>query len=441
MKKFYPKIALLFISLIFSSLTMANFPQFFGSSPTTMSIGGQFNGNPDDPSNAFYNSAVLAFSQNLNFSLGLSNVTRNFNDINSIVIRNPTNSTSGTYENGKANTDYSEVKNMAVNIALPLLKGGTLGFSLSTPIETVMETNSGDPFLPEYVMHRARYNRTQMSVHYAHLLGDYLALSIGTNLGFSTNGRMNGLLNVDNDTSIDSNGSTKIKVEQEVAGVFSLLVKTEKQNFYLTYNQELKQNFSIINLTATGRVPSISSEMTFETMSYYDPAIFRIGHITKFSFMTTMISLDYEQWENYSSPTLNILKKEGMIKSSSKFETLELQNIWVPKIGATFWATETLGLSVGYSQRNSPLLGNFSGAGNSVDTNSKVYTTGLETSFTLFDKKVTASGAFQYHQLEEKTVIKTTGIENGSGGQKLGSPGYTIGGDIYVLSFGLKVLL
>ena len=56
----------------------------------------------------------------------------------------------------------------------------------------------------------------------------------------------------------------------------------------------------------------------------------------------------------------------------------------------------------------------------------------------IWSKDVLLGTSFEYHQLQEKQVTKTANEENGSAGQKIGAPGYTIGGSIMAATFGIK---
>jgi long-subunit fatty acid transport protein len=93
---------------------------------------------------------------------------------------------------------------------------------------------------------------------------------------------------------------------------------------------------------------------------------------------------------------------------------------------------------LGFNYHQSPLKGDFSGSGNSLDTNALIYTAGIQYRMVIWSKDVHLGTSFEYHQLESKQVVKTSTEENGNAGSKIGSPGYTIGGKVLAGSFGVK---
>jgi len=80
-----PLIIFLFI-LSFSAL--ASFPEYFGTGPTTSSIGNQANQDLDDASNIYYIPSLSAWSQKVSLSASASVVTHSVESITNIVTQN-----------------------------------------------------------------------------------------------------------------------------------------------------------------------------------------------------------------------------------------------------------------------------------------------------------------------------------------------------------------
>ena len=160
--------------LLISQSAYANFAEMFGSSATTSAIGNQSNGDAKDAGNAFYIPSLMAFHDRTTFSITGASVATNFHPINNIITDNArTSSDPSVPITGNISTDYAPVNNSAININLPLANNtGTLALSVFTPVGSLMEFNSGDPFLPEYVMHRARYKRTLFYGNFARKFGN-----------------------------------------------------------------------------------------------------------------------------------------------------------------------------------------------------------------------------------------------------------------------------
>ena len=173
-------------------------------------------------------------------------------------------------------------------------------------------------------------------------------------------------------------------------------------------------------------------------MIFYDPHTFRLGGSYRFEDTEIFTSAEYQLWSAYKPPSIYITKTGGVIVPSTNFEKVKVQNTFSPRIGiktdiTSRWST---GLGVGY--RQTPLKGDFSGSGNSIDTDAYIFTTGLQYRIVIWSKDVNLGTSLEYQQLKKKHVEKTTGQENGNAGSKIGSGGYDIDGSIIAASFGIK---
>jgi len=432
---------IILLLLIVAPTAYGNFAEMFGSSATTSSIGNQANGDASDPGNAFYLPALMAMHDRTSFSMAAATVKTNFHDINNIITDNArTSSDPSVPISGDVNTDYPDVYNSAININLPLARNtGNIALSIFNPIGSLMEFNSGDSFLPEYVMHRARYKRTLIYGNYAKKLSPDIAWSIGFLFGIQSGGDAENQSAL-NGSSYGSSASMKVKARPTFAGAFSVLKKFKKSLLYFSYQQEMKSN-TTVRANGVETNTSIPYDTTFETMTYFDPHVFRLGYVAKqFSHIHFFTSVEYQMWENYKTPVIRITKNSGSaIIGSDNAENIKTTNIIVPKFGMNFLITDKLTFAVGVNYRKSPLDSDFSGAGNSLDTDSLTSTTGLSYDLSIFGLDIELAGSFQYHKLKDKTVNKSANMENGLPGQKVGAGGYKIGGDIYVASLGATI--
>lgn len=428
------------ILMTLTSSSFASFPEFYGTGPSTSSIGNQGNRDIEDPANIYYLPALSAWSQKLSLSASASMISHHLEPITNIVTENSTNGQSATaVEIGDANTDYENSNNSTISIILPLREKnfGTASIFLTTPIGGLVETNSGHPSLPEYAMYRARYRRTQAHANYALPLSDNWAISLGAHMGFQASARVNTQVSLGNDYG--SNGNAKTQIDPSLAAIFSVLYKTDQFLFGFTFQQEMKSNLEAI---ATGEIsdpPLTLINIGLENMIYYDPHIARLSYSTSISEFDLYATLEYQMWENYEAPLIKIKNLGGTVRASDDYERLKLKNIIVPKIGVKWSATDSIALLAGALYRPTPFDSNFSGSGNTIDTDSIVLTGGLTYDFKLFNKDIQVGLTTQYHKLSEQDVVKTTGQENGSAGQKIGAPGYKIGGHILMAMSGLRI--
>lgn len=430
---------LLVALILLSQTTLASFPEFFGTGPTTSGVGNQANSQVNDPANLYYLPAMSAWAKKISIGATMSATTHDFEPITNIVTENSTTGESGsTTVTGDANTTYEDSLNTSAHILFPIINNaGTVGISYFAPVGRLAETNSGDPKLPEYSLYRARYRRTQLHLNYALPLNENWALSVGAHLGFQVSARVN--TDVSLSSNFGSKGNAKTKINPSLGAVLSLAYRNDNQLTYFTFQQEMKSNLEAI---ATGEIadPSISLiNVGLESMIYYDPHIVRVGKTLMLDDLELLASLEYQLWENYEAPLIEINNLGGTVKASDDYERLKLKNIFVPKVGAIYHWSDSLALRAGLSYRQTPFDSDFSGAGNTVDTDVLMLSSGLTFDFTFWGKEIQLGGSLQYHKLMEETVTKTSGQENGAAGSKIGAPGYKLGGNILMAMGGLRI--
>lgn len=419
----------------------ANVAEYFGSSFNTTGVGNQMNGDVTDPANNYYAPAMLAYAKKFSLNYSISNVSHDFKNIDGIVVKNlDNNSNAPIDEVGSANNEYDSFIYNNINIVLPLEKPlGTLAVSVFLPMGDVMQTNSGDPFLPEYVMYRARYRRVLSYINYAHALSDRFSFSVGAFLGFQVGADLNANASL-NGTGYGSYANGKTKVGPSLSFIASAFYQLKNQQFYLTLHQEMKSNMEANSTGKTNNPPTLF-DITVTSMLFYDPHIIRFGYARKMNAWQFLASLEYQIWDKYQTPVIRIRKNNGVLESSDDRERTTIDNIFVPKLGAKYQATAKSSISAGVSYRPTPLGGNFSGAGNSIDTDVTIYTLGYGYKFKAMKINYEAGIGYEFQKLKDVTVTKQAGLDSGAAGSRFGSPGYNIGGTTQMISLGLKLML
>ncbi|MBT5095197.1 MAG: hypothetical protein HOM21_13170 [Halobacteriovoraceae bacterium] len=432
--------ALVLIVFLNSGICLANFGEMFGASPSTTGIGNQANLNPLDPSNNYYAPAALAWTKAISLNASGATVNMDFESIKNVTTKNSTNS--GFDEVGNVNTEYGNYLNGAVHATLPIAVNGAgpLAVSVFTPMGNLIETNSGDPELPEYVMYRSRFRRTVVHLNYAHPLSEEWGFSLGTHIGFQAAADVQTNISL-NGATYGSSGAAKSKASPSLGAIISLARRFKEYDTtaYFTFQQEMKSN---LTANATGEVndpASLPLLIEITSMIFYDPYIYRFGMTRSTAAYDLFLSLEYQDWSGYKTPVVRIKNKGGVVQGSNDFEQAQAEGILVPKIGGTYNVNDSFKFLGGFSYRPTPLSGEFSGAGNSIDSDSFITTGGLIYSSKLFGKGIDYSMAAQYHKLKEKTVVKSANEENGSAGSKIGAPGFNVGGTILVGSFGANI--
>lgn len=418
----------------------ASYPELFGSSFSTSGIGNQANLDPNDPSNNYYAPSVLGFSENFNVLLQATSTAVHFKPINNITVTNSTNSNNAP-TTGSARTDYPKFYGTAVHAAVPVGGKnylGTLGLSVFLPIGDLVRSNSGDAFKPEYVMYHSRHQRTSAFINFATKFNDTTAFSLGTILGFqatadvSTNMSLNG-------ASYGSWASGQSKVSPSLGAIVSVTKRFDFMTAYFTYQQEMKSNLkAIVHGEITN--PSLALfDASMNSMIFYDPHTFRLG--TQFSGgdFEFYAGVEYQMWTNYKAPTMEVVKNGGVIVPSSNYEKIKTRDTINPRVGVKYNITNRWSTLLGAQYRMTPLEGDFSGSGNSIDADTIVGTGGVQYRMVIWSKDVHLGASLQYHHMMDKHVTKSADQENGTAGPKIGAPGYDIGGYILAGSMGVKI--
>lgn len=423
---------------LLSSTSYASFPEFFGAGVQNASLGNQFSFDYSNPAHNFYVPASMAWNtKNVALSANVTHIASEFEPISNIVVKNSTNTSPASTSYGNVDTDYGTHQHSGVNATVPVKTYGVFGLSVFTPVASIMETNSGDAFLPEYILYRSRFKRTQAFFNFAYAWNEKLAFSLGAQMGFqvganvNTNAALNG-------TGYGSSATAKTQVDPSLAGIFSLFYLLEDSHMYFTYQQQLKSN---LESAATGYTanPPVPFDVTISSMIYFDPHILRFGYGKKMGRIQFLASVEYQIWDSYETPIVRVIKNGGTLEGSDNYERVEPRNILLEKIGLRFEATDNLGLSGGFVYRPSIFKQDYSGAGNSLDLTTIILSAGVDYKFSLMNIPTQFNLGGQFHMLQEEQVNKSANEEDGTSGSKIGAPGYTAGGTVTMITSGIKV--
>jgi long-subunit fatty acid transport protein len=314
---------------------------------------------------------------------------------------------------------------------------GTLGVSVFLPIGNLMETNSGNPFLPEYVMYHSRYRRTSIYLNFARKWNDDLAFSLGTIVGFQASAEVRTNLSLGGG-NFGSYGQARSKIAPSLGVITSVVKKFDNSKIYFAYQQEMKSNLLADVFGEVNDPPLGLFQAVIDSMIFYDPHILRMGSSYNFGMTELFAGAEYLLWSGYKPATINLKKTGGVIVSSKNYESIKVRDTINPRLGIKLNLTHRWILGAGLGYRMTPLSGDFSGSGNSIDSNAYIFSTGLQYRIVIWSKDVNLGTSFEYQQLEKKHVTKSPGQEDGTPGPKIGAGGYDIEGHIVAASFGIK---
>lgn len=421
----------------FSRPLYASFADTFGASSSSIGMANQLSLSAQSAALNHYAPALLTLHESSSVELNFSAVKRNFDSIENIVVKNPTNNADTPLtQEGDVSTDYGNSYHSSLHTHIKLSERNSVGLSIYAPLGFLMEFNTGDPFLPEYVMHRARYERTQFALNLARRFGNNkerpYAFSLGMHMGMQTaaNTTFNAALS---GTGFGSSSDTQTKAKPSLGVIASVAKKWSTQQISsLSYTQEMKNKLKVDTQGFTAN-PSIPFTAELSNMLYYDPHIFRFMHEMKIAQWTGIFTLEYQDWGGYETPVTRMQSFGGLV-SSDDFEQVQTRSILIPAIALHWQANESWGASLGYRYRPTPIRGDFSGPGNSIDTDTQIFALGAQYRV----QQLTFHLGMQYHALKSLSVQKTDELEDGNPGRKIGDPGYRVGGDIQLVSFGVE---
>jgi long-subunit fatty acid transport protein len=429
---------LLAILLSLSFTANASLPELFGPSAGSIAIGNQPLKN--SAANNYHAPALLGYSQTTQFSFDTFYINTNFKEINNVTTKNETNTVNSS-ETGDVEVNPTPTTMFAVHFSTPLLSptGPKFNFSMFAPFDRLMEADTGDPYQPRYVMYDNRFLRPILIFSLAQSFGEW-SYSAGVHTGFQTNGETYFITRTTSGNP--SVAKMSFNAKPSIGAALSISRKHENKTTYFTFQQEMKSKLENRASGETEIASNTSFQFDFDVAAllYYDPMTLKLGHQLELKDSTVHLSLEYQQWENFEAPTLKLKKRGGTINGSEDYEKLKLRNIWIPKIGWEKNINERWVGKIGYFYRQSPIdTNNLKNSGNTIDVDKHVGSLGLAHIFKIYDKPLTLDLAYQAHFLRSKKITKTPNREDGDASEpKIGSPGYTVGGMIHVLSTGLS---
>jgi long-subunit fatty acid transport protein len=424
--------------LSFSQIAFASLPELFGQSTESLSLGNQ--AQKESAANNYQAPALQGYSKTTQFSFDTFYVSTVFKDIQNIYIKNSTN-TVNTLQRGNAKVNATPSTLMAAHLSTPLIDqdGPKLNFSLFAPLDRLMEADSGDPYLPRYVMYQNRFLRPLMLFSIAQSFNDW-SFAFGAQSGFQSTGEAYFITR----TTPGSPSLAKISFNAKPSwgATVSVAKKYQNQVTHLTFQQEMK---SKLTNRATGETEVFGAgvgqfDFDLTSLLYYDPMILRLGHQVHLDHQNLFFALEFQEWDHFQSSTLNLKKLDGTINGSKNYENIKTKNIFIPKVGYEHKLSEHWSAKLGYFYRQSPIdTNNLKNSGNSIDCDKHVASIGIGHKFLLRQKVLGIDLAYQSHFLKTHKILKTANREDGDPSEpKIGSPGYQVGGMIHVLSLGLN---
>jgi hypothetical protein len=460
-------------SLLPFQASWSNVGDSYGFGSRSAALGGSTSSWGFDAFAPYSNPAGLAVrdARRIKLSAGLLYMDSAFPDIKNVVIENEHSSDKGpgSESTGNVENDYQPTFGQVFSLSaqiFPKFYHFSLGITGFMPIQQLAYIDTGETFIPEYVLYRARTQRPQFNFGFG--LNPFSGFYIGggLQLGYSLTSRADVFLQSGEGKSSTMRFSSSIKPK----GVpyFGLLFAAPSHTPPEALSEDLGP---LLTLGTVIRFPAqYSNYMTLSTGAkafgdaalpfhfkagstlIYDPLTIEAATSLRYTRLTRLyLQMDFQRWSHFEAPALLIGDvgvgscdsledgdECGIKIENTKAAAYDYQDIMIPRIGHEL----TLGTStirVGYFYRPSIFKDLPKEAGNYLDPPKHSASLGFGFDLGDFFDGV-FSRAFQakldlhfnVQRLTTQTIKKSLGDETGnSEGRKIGAPGYEAGGWLY----------
>lgn len=449
--RFYSAIALMQI-LVVGSLrneSRANVGEAFGFGSRVSSLGGIGVAGNAGAFSAYHNPAELGLvtDKRLNIEWGIMNMQPNFRPITNVITQNKFNSDADA--TGDVDTSYRSTLGQELGLSyrlFPEAMNFTFGLVTFLPINQVAYMDSGEAYVPEYILYRARTQRPQVDVAVGANLGKGFHLGVGLHFGFTLSSEGSVFINTRPNTISSMRFSSSLK--PKAAPFFGVLFSPEESKSYslgavlrlpVSSDNNLKLNSAA---RVFGDFAAVDFNFAATSALYYDPMTLELGGSWQYASWARLFGqLEYQCWNKYQAPALLIQQPQatstpgGLQISAGKVPSFQYVNIVVPRVGEEISLNDSTRLRMGYAYRPSILSGVANDEGNFLDPPKHMLNFGfgfMYQHFLGFEVPTHLDFNFAYHYLVLQHIVKSSGNEVGSAtDSKIGSPGYDAGGNIY----------
>lgn len=449
--------AALAVLALFCSPASANVGEAYGFGSRTAALAGAGVAHGGDAYSAYSNPAAMAINKDkrLVISWGVMSMIPDFKDIGNVVISN--DYVADEVKRGSVTTDdYRSAFGQSIGLSyklFPEFQNLTLGLVSFLPLQQVAYLDSGEAFIPEYVLYRSRLQRPQFELGLG--MGRApLYFGAGIHLGFSLNGNATVFLQADPNRVSTMRFASSLK--PKATPYLGLFLSPEDERF--SFGSVLRfalSSPSNIKLQSGARFFGDLAALDFSLQSlatfYYDPMTLEVGGSWVYHPKARLFAqIDIQGWNMYEAPALSISDPNvnncdttsntpgNCVNtiSPSRNPEFDYKNIFIPRIAHELQLEGGIVLRFGYAYRPSFLKGLPTGAGNYLDPPKHMLNAGLGFGFNRFlsfDTPWKLDIHASYQQLKTQVINKTPGDENNAGTTdlKIGAPGYEAGGKIF----------
>ncbi len=313
-----------------------------------------------------------------------------------------------------------------------LISTARLGIALGVNSDmSIMNINDVDPRTHNFLRYGNESRQTKIMFGFGlGFLEDSVGVGFGINMAFGGDGKVL-LKDVAVSTSEQTpEGQSTMTLKADHSYLFGIYADYDRYNFGFAYREESKLEIDPFSTVAVTEAGSIEMQLELAILDYYQPTMYIVGGSFQIQEgLLVSLDLEYQNWSGYQVASSKD-KNYGSVLPS-------LNDIMVPKIGASWKIKENLVLLGGYYYQPTFVPDSaMSGIVNFLDTNKHVFSIG--TSYHLnklagFKGPVELSAGYQLQMLEERSVTKTNPTPE--------NPNYSFGGICHTVVFGFDLKL
>lgn len=445
MEKLVSLLGVLSLGLGFNHTAWANLLENVGANSSSAAMAGISAQGPGATTGALSNPALLSGSANrterMKLQFSVVSLVPSMTDINNVVVANEYASGSTTPVSfGNVDNNYKATLGtvLSANYRFGDQQKWGAGIFAYIPTLQMFYSDSGEAFVPEYVLHRSRTQRPQIAFGGARSLSPTFSLGFGAQVAYSLTGNGNVLLNqnANDPSSMRFSASMKPLLQPYLGLAWEPSAKMQT-GFVFRFPRSSDINFTLNSgARIFGGTGALDFNLKAAAAMTYDPMAFELAQTMKLSDRVTAFGqVDVQFWNQFQPSAMNIECGANCVVAvnPSKNPAFDFRNIVIPRAGLE-WKLPHWTFRTGYYYRPGIIAqGSVNGAGNLLDPSRHSVSAGAGFSgpkFLEFDAPYTLDFHVQYQSLVSETVTKTSGNEIGAAGSKIGSPGYTVGGKL-----------
>lgn len=465
--------SLIQFSFLITLNASANVGEAYGFGSRNSALGGAGVAWGADGYASYLNPAALPRTNGKRFvvSTGLLHMVPSFKPIENVVVENNYTSDRTVPRKDNIDTDYRNTTGQTLGLSYQLFPQAyhlTFGITTFMPLNQLAYMDTGPTYAPEYVMYRARTQRPQFELGLGfEMIRNTLYFGTGAHIAYSLSSSATVFLQTDSTKPSTMRFASSLKPKAApyfgllfTPGALSEAEEDTPVTLGLTFRMPVASANTLV-LTSGARAlgsDAVALDFNFGASSalYYDPLTIELGgSYAPLESVRFIAQVDYQRWKEFQAPALEIKDPKvdscggsscGINISGGAPPSLNLQNIFIPRLGIENKTTDELSLRAGYAYKPSIFASLPTGAGNYLDPPKHIITAGAGyrfANFLNFPVPCTVDAHIAYHALQSQTITKTSGNEAGAGtgDQKIGAPGYVAGGKIMGGGVSLSIAL